>query len=163
MVYNHINQFRLLKSKSCYREIKFIMEKKLIEGIFFKCSMLTILLSAITASALALGLFHMLFRCPAAPLFNAAALFAVITLVCHLLTGSRKIIVTDINVHCYFPFGRKVLIPLDMVCAVAYGPLGTLSICTPSGKITFRLLLNHREVFDTVKGQLLRRQHIKSP
>ena len=74
------------------------------------------------------------------------------------LLKSMEIVVTDKRVHGRTYFGKRVDLPLDSVSSVGSAWLKGITVATSSGKISFLLIKNAREIHEEIKKLLIERQ-----
>lgn len=101
---------------------------------------------------------------------NAPMIIALITLglliilsvVVFLWLKSYELVVTDKRVYGKVAFGKRVDLPNDSISAISMVPtLKGVAVATSSGKISFLLIKNADEVYDTMNKLLMERQEQK--
>ena len=75
--------------------------------------------------------------------------------------SSCEMVITDKRVYGKSAFGQSVDLPLDMISATTSGILKSVGVSTASGRITFWLLENQRELHSSITTLLLKRQQKK--
>ena len=78
-----------------------------------------------------------------------------------LILKSMEIVVTDKRVYGKTYFGRMVDLPLDSVSAVGSKWMKGIAVATSSGKISFLLIKNAREIHEEIRKLLIERQEKK--
>ena len=78
-----------------------------------------------------------------------------------LLTYFMEIIVTDKRVYGKTYFGRSVDLPLDSISSVGSSWLKGIAVATSSGKISFILLKNAKQIHKEITTLLINRQNKK--
>ena len=69
-----------------------------------------------------------------------------------------QIVVTDKRVYGKTYFGRSVDLPMDSISAVGSKWLKGIAVATSSGKISFLLIKNAKEIHEEVRKLLIERQ-----
>ena len=83
---------------------------------------------------------------------------ALIGVLVFFLLKSMEIVVTDKRVHGRTYFGKRVDLPLDSVSSVGSAWLKGITVATSSGKISFLLIKNAREIHEEIRKLLIERQ-----
>ena len=78
-----------------------------------------------------------------------------------LILKSMEIVVTDKRVYGKTYFGRMVDLPLDSVSAVGSAWFKGIAVATSSGRISFLLINNAREIHEEIRKLLIERQEKK--
>lgn len=78
-----------------------------------------------------------------------------------LILKSMEIVVTDKRVYGKTYFGKTVDLPLDSVSAVGSKWFKGIAVATSSGKISFLLIKNAREIHEEIRKLLIERQEKK--
>ena len=77
----------------------------------------------------------------------------------YLWLKSYELVVTDKRVYGKVAFGKRVDLPNDSISAISMVPmLKGVAVATSSGKISFLLIKNADEVYDTMNKLLMQRQ-----
>lgn len=87
---------------------------------------------------------------------------ALILIVFFMIVKQNKIIVTDKRIYGQTPFGKRVDLPLDSVSAVSTAWFNGISVATSSGKISFLLIKNSKEIHTAISQLLIDRQEKKN-
>ena len=82
-------------------------------------------------------------------------IFFVITLWAVFFT---EIVVTDKRVYGKTMFGKRVDLPLDSISSVGLSSLHGISVGTSSGRISFVLIMNNRDIHNSINDLLINRQ-----
>ena len=82
-------------------------------------------------------------------------IFFVITLWAVFFT---EIVVTDKRVYGKTMFGKRVDLPLDSISSVGLSSLHGISVGTSSGRISFVLIMNNRDIHNSINDLLIHRQ-----
>ena len=84
-----------------------------------------------------------------------------------LSSSKTSIIVTDKRIYGIARFGKRVDLPIDSVSAVGLNMFSTISVSTSSGKISFSLITNAKEIHSKISELLMARQdkpvYVSSP
>lgn len=83
---------------------------------------------------------------------------ALIGVLVFFLLKSMEIVVTDKRVHGRTYFGKRVDLPLDSISSVGSAWLKGITVATSSGKISFLLINNAREIHEEIRKLLIERQ-----
>ena len=78
-----------------------------------------------------------------------------------LLTYSMQLIVTNKRVYGKTYFGRSVDLPLDSITSVGSSWFKGIGVATSSGKISFLLIENAKEIHEQIRTLLIERQDEK--
>ena len=81
--------------------------------------------------------------------------FFIISLWALLFT---ELVVTDKRVYGKTMFGKRVDLPLDSISAVGFSAFHGISVGTSSGRISFVLIKNNREIHKCINDLLIERQ-----
>ena len=84
-----------------------------------------------------------------APLFFCISLWAIFF---------TEIAVTDKRVYGKTMFGQRVDLPIDSISSVGFGAFHGIYVGTSSGKISFSLILNNKEIHKAINDLLINRQ-----
>ena len=90
----------------------------------------------------------------------ALAVFLIL-LIFYLYLANTKMVITDKSVYGKAVFGKRVVLPLDAVSAVAATIFKGLAVATSSGKIKFKGLSNRDDLHKTLSDLLVQRQSTK--
>lgn len=141
-------------------------EKKLIDSITY--TLVKPIILSISALMLLVGVIAFLFG-----LFNpvpygfyndawtvvgCAAVLTVLSLVAYWWLSSCSLSITNKRAFGKGAFGKRVDLPMDSISAVALCWLKGISISTSSGRISFLLIKNQKEVYDILNNLLIERQ-----
>jgi hypothetical protein len=69
-----------------------------------------------------------------------------------------EMVITNKRVYGKVAFGKRVDLPLDSISAVGMGALGSVSVGTSSGKISFLIIKNNKELHACINDLLISRQ-----
>ena len=69
-----------------------------------------------------------------------------------------EIVVTDKRVYGKTMFGKRVDLPLDSISSVGLSSLHGISVGTSSGRISFVLIMNNRDIHNSINDLLINRQ-----
>ena len=78
-----------------------------------------------------------------------------------LILKSMEIVVTDKRVYGKTYFGKTIDLPIDSVSAVGSKWMKGISVATSSGKISFLLIKNAKEIHEEIRKLLISRQEEK--
>lgn len=79
----------------------------------------------------------------------------------YLWLKSYELTITDKRAYGHAAFGRRVDLPVDSITAIGFGWLKSIKITTASGKISFLLIKNRDEMYDTISKLIVERQQGK--
>lgn len=71
---------------------------------------------------------------------------------------SYELTITEKRAYGFAAFGRRVDLPMDSVSAIGLGWLKSIKITTASGKISFFLIKNRDEMYETMSKLIIERQ-----
>lgn len=98
----------------------------------------------------------------ASPIISTLS-FALISLVIYLWLRSYELTVTDKRIYGRVAWGKRVDLPVDSVSAIAtVSFLKGIAVSTSSGKISFRLIKNADDIYETINGLVIKRQQEKT-
>lgn len=90
------------------------------------------------------------------------ATFALIGGLIYLCLRSYELTVTDKRIYGKVAWGKRVDLPVDSISATAtIRVLKGVSVSTPSGRISFRVIKNADEIYEVVNSLLIERQQKK--
>lgn len=69
-----------------------------------------------------------------------------------------EIVVTDKRVYGKTMFGKRVDLPLDSISAVGFSAFHGISVGTSSGRISFALIRNNKEIHKCINDLIIERQ-----
>ena len=92
-------------------------------------------------------------------LIDLGVLLFPITLVIFWWLSSSELTVTDKRVYGRAAFGKIVELPLDSISAVGTSFLKGVDVGTSSGRISFKLIKNQKEVYSAMSDLLAERQY----
>ena len=75
---------------------------------------------------------------------------------------SYELTITNKRAYGFAAFGRRVDLPIDSVSAIGLGWLKSIKITTASGKISFFLIKNRDEMYETMSKLIIERQSEKA-
>lgn len=87
---------------------------------------------------------------------------ALILIVFFMIVKQNKIIVTEKRVYGKTALGKRVDLPMDSVSAVSTAWFNGISVATSSGKISFLLIKNSKEIHVAISQLLIDRQEKKN-
>ncbi len=74
---------------------------------------------------------------------------------------SYELTITDKRAYGFTAFGRRVDLPVDSITAISLSWLKSIAITTASGKISFKLIKNRDEMYETISKLIIERQNKK--
>ncbi len=84
--------------------------------------------------------------------------FSLISGVVYLWLKSYELTITEKRAFGFAAFGRRVDLPIDSITAIGLGWLKSIKITTASGKISFKLIKNRDEMYETISKLIVERQ-----
>ena len=75
---------------------------------------------------------------------------------------SYELTITDKCAYGFTAFGRRVDLPVDSITAIGLSWLKSIAITTASGKISFKLIKNRDEMYETISKLIIERQSKKA-
>ncbi len=94
-----------------------------------------------------------------AAMLISAIFIVIVALIIIWWLSKTEMVVTDKRVYGKVAFGKRVDLPLDSISAVAMGPLGAISVGTSSGKVSFLIMKNNKELHACINELLVSRQN----
>jgi len=96
-------------------------------------------------------------------IFIPILIASVLVILLSLWLSGHKLTITDKRVYGKTAFGKRVDLPMDSISAVASAQLFKgITIATSSGKISFLLIKNAKQIHDTLNALLIDRQNKKT-
>lgn len=86
----------------------------------------------------------------------------IVFLVFMELMSKFQITVTNKRVIGNTPFGRQVVLPLDVISAAMKGSFSSITVATSSGRIMFARIVNSENVFAEINKLLIERQNVRT-
>lgn len=77
----------------------------------------------------------------------------------YLWMKSYELTITDKRAYGFAAFGRRVDLPVDSISAIGLGWLKSIKITTASGGISFLLIKNRDEMYETISKLIVERQN----
>lgn len=78
------------------------------------------------------------------------------------LMSKYRITVTNKRVIGNSPFGKQLVLPLDVISAAAKGPFSSVTVATSAGRIAFAGIVNAENVFAEINKLLIERQNVRT-
>ncbi len=86
-------------------------------------------------------------------------LIMLIGVVFYFWLRSYELTITDKRAYGFAAFGKRVDLPVDSISAIGLGWLKSIKITTASGRISFLLIKNRYEIYETISKLIVERQN----
>ncbi len=83
----------------------------------------------------------------------------ILVLIIYFWLKSYKLNITDKRAYGFTAFGRRVDLPVDSITAIGLGWLKSIKITTASGRISFLLIKNRDEMYESISKLIVERQN----
>ena len=83
----------------------------------------------------------------------------IIAGIIYLWLKSYELTITDKRAYGFAAFGKRVDLPVDSITAIGLGWLKSIKITTASGRISFLLIKNRDEMYETISKLIVERQN----